>query len=373
MLILFWVSFILLAYVYFGYLILLLLYLPKINKDKNKKHFIATKMPNISILIPVYNEEKIIEEKINNTLLLKYPKNKVEIIIISDGSIDRTKEIVKKYRNKGIKYFEQPMRSGKASALNKGLREAKNEIIVFSDASILLRKDALYCILQRFSDNTIGCVSGEDYIYGGGEEGIYGKYELLLRNLESKISSIVGASGCFYAQRRCLCDLFPEGLAPDFFSVLKTVEKGFKAVTEPKAKGFMRSVPDPKREFNRKVRTLLRGITTLMQFKFLLNPFQYGMFSIQLISHKLFRWMAGILLILMFFSNLFLLSSKMYFIFFGMQVVFYSLAVIGLMGLSKAFVFRIPFFFSMVNFASLVAWFKYFVGVRQEIWEPSKR
>ena len=277
------------------------------------------------------------------------------------------------YEKNGVRLFEQSERKGKASALNRGLKESKNEIIVFSDASILLNGDALCYIVRPFISKKIGCVSGEDYILRGGGEGVYGKYELFLRKLESRLGSIVGASGCFYAQRRSLCEPFPEGMAPDFFSVLKTVEKGFRAVTEPKAKGFMRSVPDPKSEFQRKDRTLLRGITTLLQFKYHLNPFRYGFFSIQLISHKLIRWSVGFFMIFLFLSNLFLLSLPMYFSFFCLQTMFYVLAGVAWIGLSSAIFFRIPFFFSMVNFAAIVAWFKYFKGVRQEIWEPSKR
>ena len=282
--------------------------------------------PGVSLIIPVHNEERVIAEKIQNTLSLDYPSPKMEILIVSDGSTDKTKEIARRYEKEGVKFFEQPARRGKASALNRGLQEAKQEILVFSDASIFLAKDALRNLLERFADMKVGCVSGEDYIPGSGGEGIYGKYELFLRNLESRMGSIVGASGCFYAQRRSLCVPFPEGMAPDFFSVLKTVEKGFRAVTEPQAKGVMQSVPDPKSEFERKVRTLLRGMTTIFHFKHLLNPFRYGVFSIQLISHKVLRWSVGLFMVLLLLSNLFLISSKMYGLFFWLQVAFYALA-----------------------------------------------
>ncbi|MBM4340825.1 MAG: glycosyltransferase family 2 protein [Deltaproteobacteria bacterium] len=369
---LFWLSFFVVIYAYFGYPFLLML-LSRKKRESDTHNSNDRYEQSASLIIPVHNEEKIISDKIQNTLSLDYPKNKLEILIISDGSTDRTGEIARRYGNDGVKYFEQPVRKGKAAALNRGLREAKNEIIVFSDASIILEEKALRNLLRRFSDKRTGCVSGEDYIPGEGGEGAYGRYELFLRNLESRIGSIVGASGCFYAQRRDLCEPFPEGLAPDFFSVLKTVEKGFRAVTEPTAKGMMRSVPDPKSEFERKVRTLLRGMTTLIHFKHLLNPFKFGIFSIQLISHKLIRWSIGVFLILLFFSNLFLLSSKIYATFFWLQVAFYGMAAIGWMGSSRPFIFRIPFFFSMVNLSALVAWGKYLSGHRQEIWEPSKR
>lgn len=368
----FWFSFGIILYTYFGYSLLLGL-LSKMKDDREADLSGVKFEPSVSLIIPVHNEEKIIADKIQNTLSLDYLKDKVEILIVSDASADRTGDIVRKFEKEGVKFFEQPERKGKAGALNRGLREARNEIVIFSDASIFLDKDALRNILNRFADGEIGCVSGEDYILGEGGEGVYGRYELLLRNLESRVGSIVGASGCFYAQRRELCEPFPEGMAPDFFSVLKTVEKGYRAVTEPEAKGVMRSVGNPQSEFGRKVRTFLRGITTLLHFKHLLNPFKYGVFSLQLISHKLMRWSTGFFLILLFLSNLFLIGSKFYLTVLLLQVAFYVLAFIGYMGVSRPFVFKVPFFFSMVNLSALVAWFKYLSGHRQEIWEPSKR
>jgi len=368
--IIFLFSIVVIFYAYFGYPLVLLLM--KHNYDDMANANVVFE-PGISIIIPAHNEERVIEEKIHNTLALDYPKENVELILISDGSRDRTEEIAKAYLDKGLKLYKLPERKGKAAALNLGLKKAKNEIVVFSDSSIMLHSDALQKLIRRFAAANVGCVSGEDYIPDGGGEGLYGKYELILRNLESRLGSIVGASGCFYAQRKILCETFPEGMAPDFFSVLKTVEKGFRAVTEPGARGFMQSVPSHKGEFQRKVRTLLRGMTTLFHFKYMLNPFRYGLFAIQLISHKLLRWWAGIFLVLLFLSNAFLLFSKWYTMFFLLQMFFYCLAVIGWLGISRPFIFRIPLFFSMVNLSALIAWVKYLMGHRQEIWEPSRR
>jgi len=162
-------------------------------------------------------------------------------------------------------------------------------------------------------------------------------------------------------------------MAPDFFSVLETVEKGFRAVTESEATGMMKSVAEPRGEFSRKVRTFLRGMTTLLYFKHLLNPFRYGIFSLQLISHKLLRWAAGLFLVLLLFSNLFLIDSTFYRVTLALQAAFYALAVVGWLFSAKPLIFRVPFFFSMVNLSALVAWVKYAMGFRQEIWEPTRR
>lgn len=363
-----------LFYTYVGYPLLLLI-IGKTQKKKNSSEFSKFE-PSVSMIIPAYNEEKTIKDKIKNTLSLEYPVEKLDIIIVSDASTDNTNEIIKNNVNNRIRFFILEKRQGKAAALNRGLQEAKNEIIIFSDTSIMLGSDAVKQIVAKFQDENIGCISGEDYIPGGGGEGFYGKYELLLRNLESEVGSIVGASGCFYAQRRSLCVPFKEGLAPDFLSVLKTVEKGYRAVTEPEATGIMQSLKEPRKEFQRKLRTFLRGITTLMEFKHLLNPFKYGFFSIELLSHKILRWSAGIFLIILFLSNVFLLDNMFFRITFILQLMFYATALIGWVSeksAAKSLIFNIPLFFCMVNLASLLAWLKYFTGTRQELWDSSRR
>ncbi len=226
-----------------------------------------------------------------------------------------------------------------------------------------MESDALGKIVNRFQFKNIGCVSGEDHITGGWGEGAYGKYELFLRNLESTAGSIVGASGCFYAQRRSLCEPFQEGMAPDFLSVLKTVEKGYMAVTERKAKGLMESVSESKQEFKRKVRTLLRGMTTLMSFKHLMDPFKFGIFAIELLSHKILRWSAGVFLILLFLSNIFIAQSIFYQFSFFLQIVFYLFAIIGWINireLSERIVIKTPFYFCLVNFFGLIGMVKVF-------------
>jgi hypothetical protein len=247
---------------------------------------------------------------------------------------------------------------------------------VFSDASIILEPDALQRIVGPFSDPRVGCVSGEDHIAESGGEGWYGRYELLLRRLESRVYSIVGASGSFYAQRRTLCQPFTEGMAPDFLSVLRTVEQGYRAVSEPSAVGAMTSVKDPKREFARKVRTLIRGMTTLFSYGRLLNPFRNGMFAFALLSHKVARWTVPFFLIAVLLSPLALLTSPWYLAVFSAQVTFYVLALAALaewQSVHRTFAGKAALYFSSVNAAILAAWCQYGRGVRQELWTPSNR
>ena len=271
---------------------------------------------------------------------------------------------------------EMPVRRGKAAALNAGLACATHDLLVFSDAAIDLAPDALQQIINPFEDGRVGCVSGEDHIAESGGEGSYGRYELWLRRLESRVHSIVGASGSFYAQRRTICRPFVEGMAPDFLSVLRTVEQGYRAVSEPSAVGAMTSVKSTTDEFERKVRTAIRGMTTLFGHAHLLNPLRFPLFACELWSHKLLRWTVPLFLILAFVSAASQLQSPAYAWAFGLQAGFYLMAIaafVKLSGWHRSLAGKVVLYFSIVNAALVVAWGRYLLGARQELWTPSRR
>jgi cellulose synthase/poly-beta-1,6-N-acetylglucosamine synthase-like glycosyltransferase len=333
-------------------------------------------LPSVSLIIPVHNEAARIEQKIANTLALDYPRHLFQVVFVSDGSTDATVDFIKSRLTSSLQLIELPVRRGKAAALNAGLAHATGQIVVFTDASIALEPGAVRTIVRGFSDPGVGCISGEDRISDRGGEGLYGRYELFLRRLESDVYSIVGASGSFYAQRRELCGQFLEGMAPDFLSVLRTVQQGYRAISDPAAVGEMSSVKDPKQEFDRKVRTLLRGMTALFAFKTLLNPFRYGLFAFELWSHKVLRWTVPFFLLVALLSPLPLLDRTFYLLAFVAQVVFYAgaVAALGNWGnVQHSLPGRVALYFSSVNVAILTAWFRYASGVRQELWTPSRR
>lgn len=363
------------AYAYFGYP-LVLRALEKLS-PKPLKSASARVLPSVTVIVPAYNEASVIGKKLDNLLALEYPKDKLQIVVVSDGSTDETDKLVAEWSNRGsLTAIRVPERRGKANALNVGLNEAAGEIVVFSDSSIMLDPYALSAIVAPFSDESVGCVSGEDHIPSGGGEGLYGRYELYLRNRESAVSSIVGASGSFYAQRRELCHPFVDGLAPDFLSVLHTVEAGFRAVTEPRAFGHMSAVANPEEEFRRKVRTLLRGMSTLWVKRHLMNPFRYGRFSWVLLSHKAIRWLVPLFLFALFASNLAMVGNPFYAIVLLLQVVFYSLALLAwyrVSDMQNRVLGKVPLYFSIANVAIALAWIKFLMGTRQELWEPSRR
>ena len=333
-------------------------------------------LPSVTLIVPVSNEEVRIAKKVANTAALRYPPDRLQVVFVSDGSTDRTVDILRSMVTSIMSVVELPERRGKAAGLNAGMLQARHDILVFSDASIELELDALERIVAPFADARIGCVSGEDRIAEAGGEALYGRYELMLRRFESRVSSIVGASGSFYAQRRALCAPFVEGMAPDFLSVLRTIEQGYRAISEPTAVGSMTSVKDPRREFERKVRTLIRGLTTLFAYGHLLNPFRYGMFAFVLGSHKVMRWLAPVFLLSALLAPLGLLDRPFYMLAFGCQLAFYLCAWAAFRqrgGVHRSLPGKIALYFSSVNMAALVAWVQFARGVRQELWTPSQR
>lgn len=372
----FWLSVAGVVYAYFGYP-LLINALASLRRGSRKAAAAGDFTPSITMIVPVHNERAVIEDKIANTLALRYPDDRLEVLFVSDGSTDGTAAIIERASGSRIQLVALTTRGGKAGGLNAGLARARHDIVVFSDAAIMLEPDALHAIVRPFADPEIGCVSGEDRIAGGGGEGLYGRYELFLRRQESAVHSIVGASGSFYAQRRELCDDFVANVAPDFLSVLRTVERGYRAITEPGAIGTMTALANPVDEFRRKVRTILRGLTTLAAHARLLNPFKYGVFAFELASHKLMRWLVPFFLLGMFAANLVLaMDSSWYAAILVLQLVFYGLALAAFVGwdaLARLLPVKISVYFTTVNLATLSAWCKFAIGARQELWSPSRR
>lgn len=372
----FWLGLAGVVYAYIGYPLLLLL-LSQLTRPRTIPAFRADAAPTLSMIVPVHNEIANIEQKLNNCRELTYPEGRLRVLFVSDGSTDGTAEAVRAAADDRIGAVDLPVRSGKAAALNRGLEFATGDIVVFSDASILLDRDALIEIVRPFALSDIGCVTGEDRIAGQETEGLYGRYELFLRRRESLLYSVVGASGSFYAQRRSLCDPFVPNLAPDFLSVLQTVRKGYRAVAHAGAGGVMAAVPSPGQEFERKVRTTLRGITTLAGCAALLNPFRYGIFAFELLSHKLARWLVPFFLCLMLVASAVLAAySSFHLMALVAQLAFYATAIVGLTRVrpfASSLAARLALYLAVANVAALWAWFKYLSGVRQEVWSPSRR
>jgi hypothetical protein len=371
--ILFWICLGLVAYPYAIYPAALLL----LNRLAGRKHHEGDSAcePTVSVILPVHNEAVRIAAKVANVLELDYPPRKLELIVIGDGCTDDTLERARAAGGATSQVLALPVRSGKAAALNLGVECAKGEVVVFTDASILLERRALRLLVGHFSDPAIGCVSGEDRIEGQSTEGLYGRLELMLRREEARLHSIAGASGCFYGQRRSLVESFVAGMAPDFLSVLVTVRAGHRAVAEPGASGTMAATAQ-RAEFARKVRTFLRGMTALAGSAGLLVPWRYPAFSFVLWSHKVMRWLAPVPLLGCLSLAWFLRHEPVFAVAWYVQLAAYALAVIGLawptLGARVALV-RISAFFVLVNAAALQATLLWLTGTRVEVWQPTRR
>lgn len=370
---LFWICVLLVAYPYAIYPLILV----AINRlTGRREHTGAPFEPSVTVILPIHNEARRIAAKIQNLLALDYSRHKLRVLVIGDACTDDSLERAQRAGEGVVETVDLELRGGKAAALNAGLARATGEIIVFTDAAIMLERGSLRALLSHFVDPQIGCVSGEDYIEGGEAEGLYGRIELLLRREEAKLHSIAGASGCFYAQRRELCAPFRSGMAPDFLSVLVTVKAGQRALAEPAARGSMSATSSHGAEYARKVRTFLRGLTALFGNATLLLPLRRPAFSFILWSHKLMRWLAPIPMLGCLIGAWVLRSELLYLALFVGQVCLYLAALVGLRWPSFAgriAIVRISAFFVLVNAAALKALALWLAGSRVEVWEPTRR
>ena len=340
--------------------------------------------PPITIVLPVYNEERVITDAIESLLAIDYPAPLRQLLILSDASSDRTHEIVRGYADRGVELVALPERRGKTAAENESARHARGSIIINTDATTRIYPDAVKPLVSVFRDYTVGVASGRDVstAAGAGEksgaESGYVGYEMWVRDLETRYGSIVGASGCFMAIRRSLFDqLFPEALSRDFASPLLARAAGFRAVSVPAARARVPRARSLQVEYRRKTRTMARGLETLWYLRRLLNPLRYGRFAWMLWSHKAARWF-GFLAAPLGIVGLALLAPQ-------------SVIARGLLALTGAGVAcgiaayvwprdrAIPRIIASAGYvlgataAAIVAWGKALRGERNPIWEPTRR
>src|SRR3989440_1908917 len=375
--IIFWVSVALIIYAYAGYP----LALGVVSLLRTRRVEKADVSPSVTFIITAYNEEKRIAEKLENTLNLVYPRSRLEILVASDCSSDKTDEIVKSYGDRGIRLVRAPVRKGKEVAQKLAVAVAKGEILVFSDVATILPELAVSNIVKNFHDSTVGCVSSVDrFVDQDGQasgEGAYVRYEMFLRSLETRVNSLVGLSGSFFAARREGCKgKWSDDLQSDFNTVLNSMRMGLRGVADPDSIGYYKNIADERKEYERKVRTVLRGISVFMRSLALVNPLRHSVFAWQLLSHKLCRWLVPFAMMTAFVSNALLaFSSRWYAGLFLIQILFYSVALGGIFWkpLLRLPIVRLFSFFLLVNASIFQAWVRYWSGERLIVWEPSKR
>jgi glycosyltransferase involved in cell wall biosynthesis len=338
------------------------------------------RLPTLSLIVTVHNEEARIRDKIENSLRIDYPQPLLEIIVASDCSVDATDHIVEEYAGSGVRLVRADERKGKEYAQLCAIRAARGEILVFSDAATVIPESALHILAGRFSDRRIGAVSSEDrFVSADGQvagEGLYVRYEMWLRRLESDHAGLVGLSGSFFAARREVCGSWDIHAPSDFNTALNCASLGLVAISDPGVLGIYSDVQDPGLEFHRKVRTVIRGITALVRHPEALNPFRLGLFSFQVWSHKIMRWgVPWFLLGVLVLSLLLAEEGRVYQIALALQVIFYALAAAGWVSarMRENKLVRVIFFFVQTNLALAQAAAYFLAGRRMSTWTPSRR
>lgn len=383
---LFWVGIFLIFYSYVGYGILLygIVRLKRIIRP-NSKVLDLNYQPEVSFVVPSYNEVDFIEKKVMNCLQLDYPKDKLKIIFITDGSTDGTPEIIRK-KFPQVTVLHESKRGGKSAAENRAMKYVNTPIVIFSDANTILPKMAIKEIVKHYSDPQVGAVSGEKRIMQmdqdnatGAGEGIYWKYESLLKKLDSELLTIVGAAGELFSFRRELfMELEEDTILDDFVLSLRIAERGYKVVYEPKAYAMETASESVKEEMKRKIRICAGGWQAMVRLNSLLNPFKNLTLAFQYISHRVLRWsIAPLFLLLLFPINILLFNQGLLYqgMFYG-QTLFYMLAMLGWYFENKKMRVKalfVPYYFFIMNYAVFLGFFRYIFKKQAAAWERSKR
>jgi len=361
------------AFSYAGYPLLLLL-LRRVAPLPEPRRSAEGFAPSVSVVVAVHDGEREIAGKIENTLAQRYP-GRLELIVSSDGSTDRTEEIVAAYAERGVRLVSGRARLGKEAAQRAGIEKAEGEILVFTDVSARLEPNALWEIVQPFADPSIGSVSSEDAVDAAGGEGAYVRFEMALRRLESEAATLVGLSGSFFAARRALCDPWPADLASDFRTALETARRGLRAVCAPAARARFGVSDDVGAEWRRKVRTVRRGIAVLLANRDLLHP-RHGRAALALWGHKAARFTSPFALAAILAGSLLGARESAWLAALVVaQLAAYTAALAALRWPSVAAFrpARLAGFFLLVNASSLVAWWHHLRGERAVTWQPTKR
>ena len=374
----FWLSVAAVGYAYVGYPLLLTLISVVRPKPVRGKDW----TPSVSVIIAAYNEERDLAAKLENTLALDYPKSKLEIMVTSDCSSDRTDEIARSFASRGVRLHRQEERLGKTAAQNAAVLKANGEIIVFSDATTHYQPDVLQLLTPAFADPSVGCATGRviyqdknDSTIGAGTQS-YWNYEFFLKRHESNVCSLIGVCGCMYAVRKSAYIPLYHEAGSDFVIATTMVEQGLRAVYVPEAVCMEEPNRQAKKELAARVRIITQTFSDLWRNRGVLNPFRSGFFAMELWSHKIVRYLVPVFLILIFITSGFLAPRNMFYaLLFVGQIAFYLAALVSALlekaGLSVRLL-ALPQYFVITNVASLIAFVKFLSGENYARWEPHR-
>ena len=381
--VLMFVSAFLLFYTYIGYPLLMLVSQRKSLQNVKPQTSDHRDWPVVSFIVAAYNEEDCIKAKIENSLDLDYPKDKLQLIVVSDGSTDRTGEVAEGYPS--ILHLHTPKRRGKLHAIKRATERAKGDITIFSDANTFLNRSSIKQLVILFDDCTVGAVSGEKRVVvessmqsAAATEGIYWQYESTLKKLDARFYSVVGAAGELFAIRTSLFEEVPEDtILDDFMITLRLNMKGFRTEYTPFAYALEAPSTDLKSEYKRKVRIAAGGWQSMMRLTPLLNPLRFGRLSIQYISRRVTRWAtAPISLVILFSTTTVVASNGAIWAIWALaiQIAFYALAFYGWVRGSKAgSISRVAFYFTFMHVCVMIGMITYFTGKTTVKWAKAER
>lgn len=353
------------------------------SKTRRTAHAVRTPvelLPTACVVIAAYNEQRVIGSKLQNTLALDYPADRLRVIVAAHGSSDATADIARSYEQRGVTVLHDPIRRGKTAALNRALEVAAAEIIVFSDANNMFDPDAVKKLVAHFADPRVGGVCGLKQIYDAQDresavgDGLYWKYESAIKTAESQLGSITAADGEIFAIRRGLYRPLDESLINDDAAItLDLVRNNYRVLYEPRARSFEHASIRIEDDFNVKVRMVSGGFQTVSRnWRFLLPP--RGAFTLAFFSHKILRWLAPEFLVLLFVSNVLLAQQQFYFIVLLAHLVFYGLAMAGWRmraQRSLPIAIYVPFYFCTMNLAALFGLYRFLTQSTQ--WKKAER
>jgi cellulose synthase/poly-beta-1,6-N-acetylglucosamine synthase-like glycosyltransferase len=387
MIIAFWIGLLIIVYTYIGYGILLYI-LVKVKRLFKKRGLLlhGNYLPTVSILIAAYNEEDLIEEKINNTLNLNYPKEKVQIIVITDGSTDLTVSKVREYQNVVLLHKDQ--RAGKMAAIKRAIPYITGEVLLFTDANTFLNQLAVRELIKHYRNEQVGAVAGEKRIMveesadaSSAGEGFYWKYESFLKKCDYELYSNVGAAGELFSIRTKLYEpVEADTIIDDHMIAMRIAEKGYIIAYEPNAYAIETASANVEEELKRKIRIAAGGIQSILRLRKAANPFRNPVLTFQYLSHRVLRWtLTPILLpVVLILDGMIVYngSSSLYEILFLAQCIFYFSAYIGFYFERKNIRIKalfIPFYFCMMNYAVIAGIIRYFRKAQSAAWEKSIR
>ncbi|MFQ5890751.1 MAG: glycosyltransferase [Gemmatimonadota bacterium] len=335
--------------------------------------------PRVSLLFCVHNEAEVLEEKLRNCLALEYPKDRLEILAASDGSDDGSAEMLEQYRRRGlIRANIQKERTGKSVLLNRTVSLASGEILVFTDASTLLRPDALVRHARHYADETVGCVGGDLEFLNTSRSGVsaghglYWRYESWIRRNESDLGILAYVPGANYSLRRSVWKEIPADFADDCVSPLNVVAARRRVLYDPEIVAQEVATETPSGLLARRIRMVTRDLEATLKHRFLLNPFRYGGVSFSLASHKLLRWFVPVALPLLFVLSCALIRQPVYLAAALLQATFYTLAALGLFsgGRLRSPFLSVPLYFCVSNLGALIGLVNVLMGRHIGRWQP---